>query len=150
MADQTPAPEMTEREKQLELTREIKENEMVAVQDFLINQIGLKTHQGILLQRSNVNYFRGVNFHVAVLQYKDKIMSLIPTFKSEGLIKSLDSMEDSIRLGNMMIVARCAVQVKGDPRIVGTKTEKCPKYVVPDKNPFSDKGIYMVVEKENK
>jgi len=58
-------------------------------------------------------------------------------------------MQDSIMLGNMMIVSRCVVQVKGDPRIVGTATEKTPKYVVPDKNPFSEKGIYMVLEKEN-
>ena len=147
---ETQERELTEREKQLELTREEKEKEMSNVIDFLVNKVGVKTHKGILLQRSNVDYFRGVNFHVAVLQHKDKIMQMIPTFIKEGLINKLDTMDDSIRLGNMMIVTRNVVQVKGDPRIVGTANEKCPKYVVPDKNPFSEKGIYMVLEKENK
>ena len=77
--------------------------------DFLINTVGIKTHKGILLQRSNVDYFRGVNFHVAILQHKAKIMAMIPTFIAEGLIKSLDTMADSIRLGNMMIVSRNVV-----------------------------------------
>lgn len=75
---------------------------------------------------------------------------MIPTLKEEKLVTKLESMEDSIRLGNVMILTRNIIQVKGDPRIVGTATEKCPRYVVPDKNPLTDKGIYMVLEKENK
>jgi hypothetical protein len=43
------AEELTEREKQLELTRELKETEMGKVMDFLINTVGIKTHKGILL-----------------------------------------------------------------------------------------------------
>ena len=93
----------------MELTREEKENEMANVVDFLINQVGIKTHQGILLQRSSVNYFRGVNFHVAVLANKDHIMKMIPTFVKESLITKLDTLEDSVRLGNMMIVSRNVV-----------------------------------------
>jgi len=141
---------LTEREKQLELTREQKEAEADKVIDFLINTIGLKTHKGILMQRSNVDYFRGVNFHLAVLSNKEKILSMIPTFVNEKLVTSLDTMADSIRLGNMLLVSRSVVQVRGDPRIVGTANEKCPRYVIPDKAPFSEKGIYMMLEKENK
>jgi translocation protein SEC62 len=75
---------------------------------------------------------------------------LIPTFVEEGMVKQLKTIDDSIRLGNMMILTRNCVTVKGDPRIVGASTEKVPKYIVPDKNTFSDKGIYMVLEKEDK
>ena len=102
------------------------------------------------MQRSNIDYFRGVHFHVAILQHKAHIMKMIPTFVEEGLVKQLDNIEDSIRLGNLMIVTKNVVQLKADPRIPGASQEKCPKYVVLDKNPFSDKGIYMMIEKEDK
>lgn len=122
---------------------------MAKAMSFILN-LGIKTHKGILLQRSNVDYFRGIHFHVAVLQHGDAILKLIPTLVEEGLIKQLKSMDDSIRLGNLMIITKNCVQVKADPRIPGAASEKCPKYVVPDKNPFTDKGIYMVLEKEDK
>lgn len=123
---------------------------MAAVIGFIINKVGVKTHKGLLMQRNNIDYFRGVHFHVAVLQNEAYIMKMIPTFVAEGIVKQLKSIEDSIRLGNLMIVTKNVVQLKGDPRVPGAATEKCPKYVVLDKNPFSDKGIYMMIEKEDK
>ena len=120
------------------------------VMDFIINKAGIKTHKGILMQRSNIDYFRGVHFHIAVLQNEAHILKMIPTLVKEGLVKQLKTMDDSIRLGNLMIITKNAVQVKGDPRIPNSSAEKCPKYVVLDKDPFSDKGIYMMIEKEDK
>lgn len=118
--------------------------------DFLINKVGIKTHKGILLQRSNVAYFRGVDFHPAVLLNEKKILSMCPTLIEDGMLKQLKSLDDSIRLGNLGIVTRNVVQVRADPRIPGAPNEKKPKYIVPDKNPFYDKGLYMVIEKEDK
>ena len=59
-------------------------------------------------------------------------------------------MEDSIRLGQYMIVYRNILQLKKDPRIVQAGNEKTPKYVVPapPQQPMTDKGIYMVMEQE--
>jgi hypothetical protein len=50
-----------------EATRLVKNGELAKALSYIIDKAGCKTHKGILLQRSSVNYFRGVNFHVAVL-----------------------------------------------------------------------------------
>ena len=41
------------------------------------------------------------------------------------------------------------MQITKDPRYVQAANEKHPKYVSPEgqNKPFSDKGIYMVIEK---
>ena len=82
-----------------EATKEIKSKELDKVLDFLKDKVGLKTHRGILLQRSNVEYFRGVNFHIAVLQANKHLLKLMPTFVKDGSITQLENMTDSIRLG---------------------------------------------------
>jgi len=133
-----------------EAQKEIKTKEMTAVMDFLMGKVGLKTHKGILMQRSSCEYFRGVNFHLAVLSHGDAIMKMIPSFSKDGDIKQLKTIEDSIRLGNFMLMTQNIICLKRDPRIMGQGTEKMPKYVVPDKAALNDKGIYMVMEKEDK
>ena len=47
---------------------------------------------------------------------------------------------------------KCILQVRKDPRLVNTGLEKVPKYVIPEKPnvPMSDKGIYMMLEKDDK
>jgi hypothetical protein len=49
--------------------------------------VALKTHKGILMQRSSIEYFRGVNFHIAVLQHGEKILKMLPSFVADGEIK---------------------------------------------------------------
>jgi len=49
-----------------------------------------------------------------------------------------------------MILTNNLVCLQRDPRIMGQGTEKVPKYVVPNKAALNDKGIYMVIEKEDK
>jgi len=70
--------------KRFEAQKEIKSKEMTAVINFLMGKVGLKTHKGILLQRSSCEYFRGVNFHLAVLSHSDAIMKMIPSFVKDG------------------------------------------------------------------
>jgi translocation protein SEC62 len=48
-----------------------------------------------------------------------------------------------------MMRYRCIISLAKDPRLISTGNEKIPKFVVPDKALFSDKGIYMVMEKES-
>lgn len=119
---------------------------MTNVINFLIGG-GMKTHKAILLQRSNAEFFRGVNFHIAVLQNADKIMKMIPSFVADGTLTELKTIEDSIRLGNFMILTKNIVTVVRDPRMIGSANEKIPKYIVPDKSSLHDKGIYMLIEK---
>jgi len=67
--------------------RATKEKEMTKVVNFLMSTVGLKTHKAIMMQRSSVEFFRGVNFHIAVLQHGDKIMKMIPSFIEDGSLK---------------------------------------------------------------
>jgi hypothetical protein len=59
--------EQEERMARFEATRIAKNKELAKALSFIIDKVGCKTHKGILLQRSSVTYFRGVNFHIAVL-----------------------------------------------------------------------------------
>lgn len=144
------AADQDERVKKFNETKEVKSKEMQKVMDYLINTICLKQHKAIMMQRSSVEFFRGVNFHIAVLQCGDKIMKMIPSFVEDGSIKQLKTLEDSVRLGSFMQITETIISVQKDPRLVNQGTEKIPKYVVPSKQPMTDKGIYMFVEKEDK
>jgi translocation protein SEC62 len=134
-----------------EATRKIKNGELCTALNFILDKVGCKTHNGILLQRSSIKYFRGVNFHIAVLQAGSEILKMIPTLVKDGEIKELKTLEDSIRLGQYMIVYRNILGLKKDPRIVQAGNEKTPKYVVPGPPtaPMTDTGIYMIMEAED-
>ena len=97
--------------------------------------------------RQNCYYFRGVNFHLAVLQNAEHILKLIPSFVEEKQITKLETMEDSIKLGQFMLICKNLIQVQGDQRMC-SPNEKTPKYVTPAQKAFSDKGIYMVLENQ--
>jgi hypothetical protein len=43
------------------------------------------------MQRSSVEYIRGVNFHVAVLAHSDYIIKMIPSFVADKSIPKLES-----------------------------------------------------------
>lgn len=75
----------------------------------------MKTHNGILMRRSSIKYFRGVNFHVSVLQSAGEILKMLPSFVESGELKQLKTMDDSIRLGQLMIIYRNINQLKKDP-----------------------------------
>lgn len=59
---------MDEKMARFEKMREQKNKEMAKVCSFLVNTVGMKVHKGIFMQQKSVEYFRGVNFHIAVLQ----------------------------------------------------------------------------------
>lgn len=110
---------LNEQLKKFEEARPIKEKEMTAVTDYLMKTVALKTHKSILVQRSSCEYFRGVNFHPAVLSHADQIIKLMPSFVEDGTLPQLKTIEDSIRLGNFMIMTNNIIAVKKDPRIMG-------------------------------
>jgi translocation protein SEC62 len=137
--------EQEEKARRYEEVRLKKASELEKVIRFLLDTICVKQHQGILMGRQNCYYFRGVNFHLAVLQNAEHILKLIPSFVEEKQIIKLETMEDSIKLGQFMMICKNLVQVQGDPRMCGPN-EKTPKYVTPVQKAFSEKGIYMVLE----
>jgi len=59
----------------------------------------MKLHKGIYMQQRSIEYFRGIHFHVSVLQAAPQIMKMIPSFVEDGSITQLKTMEDSIKLG---------------------------------------------------
>jgi hypothetical protein len=84
-----------------------------------MNQVGLKTHKGILNQHSSVEFFRGVNFHLACLSHEKLIMKKLTSFVEDKSLTQLKTIEDSVRLGQLMMIYGNIVQLKGDPRIAG-------------------------------
>jgi len=49
---------------------------------------------------------RGVNFHLHVLNNADHIMSLIPSFVEDKQITELKQIQDSIKLGQFMMLCQ--------------------------------------------
>ena len=98
------SPEEEERMKRFNEEKERKNKELGAVMDFLVNQVGLKSHKGIFNQHSSVEYFRGVNFHLATLSHEALIMKMLPSFVADKSITQLKVIADSVKLGQMMIV----------------------------------------------
>jgi len=84
-----------------------------------MDQVGLKTHKGILNQNFSCEYFRGINFHLAVLSHEKLIMKMLPSFVEDKSITQLKTIEDSIKLGMNMIIFENIVQLRGDPRMLG-------------------------------
>lgn len=63
-----------------EKARAQKKKELFAVLSFLAGQKEFKSHKSILMGAKSCEYFRGVNFHLAVLSHAEHIMKLIPSF----------------------------------------------------------------------
>jgi len=55
------------------------------------------------MRKSHVEFFRGVNFHVAVLANSEKLLKLMPTLIKDGKINLLKTLEDSIEFGQNLI-----------------------------------------------
>ena len=79
------------RMEQFEKEKALKNKELGAVVNFLMNQVGLKTHKGILNQHSSVEFFRGVNFHLACLSHEKLIMKMLPTFVADKSLVEIKS-----------------------------------------------------------
>jgi hypothetical protein len=72
---------------------------------------------------------------------------LIPTIIEDGTIKQLESIDDSIKLGQQMLNYRLMIQMRKDPGMIHSNA-KIPKYVVqcPPDQPMTDKGLYMIID----
>jgi hypothetical protein len=55
-------------------------------------------------QHSSIEYFRGVNFHLATLSHEKLIMNMLPSFVEDKSLQKLKTIDDSIRLGQLMII----------------------------------------------
>lgn len=82
-----------------------------------------------------------------VLCHGKELLKLMPTIVSDGHVTKLDSLDDSIKLGQQMLNFRIFIQMRKDPGIMHSN-HKIPKYVVqcPPDQPMSDKGLYMVMD----
>lgn len=134
-----------EKMKRFEEFRKKRIAELNKVTNFLVGTVNLKMHKALFQREKSLEYFRGVNFHVAVLSNRDKILKMIPSFQKE--IPSIETIDDSVKLGQQMIQYRVIIQMRKDPGMINTN-EKTPKYVVqaPPDQPMSEKGFYMIVD----
>lgn len=85
--------------KRFEEARKKKVKELGNVLSYLTGTVGLKMHKALFQREKSLEYFRGVNFHVSVLSHKEKIIKMIPSIVEEGAVTKLDTIEDSIKLG---------------------------------------------------
>ena len=92
--DKEKTPELVKFEK----TRAAKVEDVHKLLKWLIDEHAIKMNKGIKYEKG-IEYFRGIDFHMAILQNKEKVLTLIPNFIKEGLIEKLDTLEDSILLG---------------------------------------------------
>jgi hypothetical protein len=72
--------ELDEKVERFEKARAQKRKELFAVMSYLTGTAGLKSHKSILMGSKSCEYFRGVNFHIAVLSHGQNIMKMIPSF----------------------------------------------------------------------
>lgn len=73
--------------KRFEEEKAKRKKELCAALNFLTGTVGLKIHKGLFMRKSHVEFFRGVNFHVAVLAHSEKLLKLMPTLITDGRIK---------------------------------------------------------------
>lgn len=139
--------EQMERMKRYEEERKKRVKELSDVLSYLTGTVGLKMHKGLFQREKSLEYFRGVNFHVMVLSHKEKILPMIPSIQKDGHVTKLDTIEDSIKLGQQMLNFRVIIQMRKDPGMIHSN-EKIPKYVVqaPHDMPMTDKGLFMIVD----
>ena len=91
--------EQMERMKRYEEARKKRVKELGNVLSYLTGTAGLKMHKALFQREKSLEYFRGVNFHVMVLSHKEKIVKMIPSIIEDGSVGKLDTIEDSIKLG---------------------------------------------------
>ena len=65
-----------------------------------------------------VEYFRGVDFHLLVLKNKAEIRKLIPNILKEGHLGQLESLQDCIQLGQLMIYAEILTKTIKHPNLI--------------------------------
>ena len=97
--DEGMSQEQMERMKRFEEARKKKVKELGNVLSYLTGTAGLKMHKALFQREKSLEYFRGINFHVMTLSHKEKLMKMIPSFVEDGILTKLDTIDDSIKLG---------------------------------------------------
>ena len=95
--------------------------------------------------------FRGVNFHICILTLNDQITPLLPSFIGDSnqnlLPSSLDTIQDSIKLGQFMLYTGILLKFKKHSGLIATKNskeEKFAKFVEPDVPVFTYDCYYSI------
>ena len=123
-----------------------KFDELEKVIVYLRDKVGLKLHKATHNAKNKIEFFRGVNFHCAVLQHGAEILSMIPIIREECWIDSLSTIEDSIRLGQAMIDSKNLLVVKADSHFKSTEKEKIPRFVMTDFTAeMKEGGLYSIL-----
>ena len=78
-----------------------RKQELMNVIEFLQKK-DLKLTQGVMIQ-DTVEYFRGIHFHAMVLQNKQEISKMVPSFIEDKLLGEIKTLPDSIMLGQYLI-----------------------------------------------
>ena len=115
----------------------------------MIDEVLVTMHPAIKYDKG-VEFFRGVDFHMAVLQNRERILKLIPSLKH--FIPQLESLEDSIRLGQLMLYTEVLQKAIKHPNYIvpeGTQEHKFPKYLADDLPVFAFDGFYTVTKEED-
>jgi len=116
----------------------------------LYDKAGMKKVKAVKYDEA-VEYFRGVEFHIFVLQHANEIMKMIPHFKDD--IKQLKYVEDSIKLGQYMLFVGILQRVTYHPNLPVTpnsKGTKPPKFLADDLQIFDHTGLYVHIVKVDK
>ena len=82
-----------------------------------------------------------------VLQNSDKIMSMVPSLKEDGLLKELKTVEDSQQLGQFMMFTRMLTRGVSHPnlkQVPGSKLDKRPKFLAHTFLVFDHTGLYIL------
>lgn len=80
-------------------------------------------------------------------------MAIIPTIVRDGTIKELKTIEDSTKLGQLMIFVDLIAKGKKHPNLIvqpGSMDEKYPAYLIHELPIFTYSGLYYPLMEENK
>ena len=130
-----------------EKTREIKQAELESVLKFIVEEKAVEMFPAIKYDKA-LDYFRGVDFHLIVLGNSNTIMGMLPSFKKDGSLKELKSVDDSIKLGQFMIYVGILNKCRIHPNLIvqpGSHDEKFPKFLSDDVPVFTFDGLYTVI-----
>ena len=114
--------------------------------NFLIKEKELKQTEGFLLG-NQVRYIRGVNFHHQVLVNAKKVQALLPSFTNNDLLPQLETVTDSIKLGQLMILSGVLMKIQKHTQAHCQQPlsfyDKYPTYFDNDAPIFTYDGYYF-------
>ena len=97
--------------------REQKTKELEDVLRYLIEAKEMEMTKAIKYDKA-IEYFRGVDFHLLVLSNKEEVLGMLPSFVKDRSLHSLDSIDDSMKLGQFMVYTQLIQVVFKHPNLI--------------------------------